>query len=460
MEAPTPVFSLPDALPVARTASERRRLIWSLAWPVILTFSLESIVALCDTLMVGQLGPVAVAGVGVGVQVLFAVEVVMFAVGTGTLAVVARQFGAREVVEAEKTLQQSIVCVLALVLLAATPVFLRAPEVVGAFGVDDAVRHEGSRYVRVVLGAVPPGAVLFVVFSALRGAGDMRTPLLVGVVVNLANVLGNYVFIFGKLGFPALGVPGSALGTALAFWVGTALALWLLARGRLRIRLRTRGWKPELDAIRRLLRVGGPSAVEQALMQLGFFLYLTFAARYGTAAVAAYFVGVRILGLSFLPGFGFGAAAASLVGQNLGAGRPDEAERYAWEANRLAVLLMTAGGVLIYAAARPVARLFVDEPEVVEATVGFIHVLAACQPLMAVDFTLGGALRGAGDTRFPLVAVLVGFYLCRLGMAYVVTFWVEASLPWLWRALFGDYSARCALKAWRFRSNSWKEVRV
>jgi putative MATE family efflux protein len=209
-----------------------------------------------------------------------------------------------------------------------------------------------------------------------------------------------------------------------------------------------------------VLAIGYPAAIEHILMQLGFLVYIVFAARYGTAPVAAYVIGVRILALSFLPGFGFAAAAGALVGQSLGAARPREAERSGWHATGLAIALMSGGGVLVFLAARPIATLFTSDPAVVDGAVSFIRVLAAAQPLMAIDFTLGGALRGAGDTRFPLLVVLVGFYGCRLGWAWVAAFLLHADLVWVWLALVGDYVARAGLKALRFRSGRWQHVRV
>ena len=444
---------------IVRTPARRSELIhiiWILAWPVILTFSLESLVGLIDTLLVGRLGAAAVAAVGVGVQFLFGVNAVMCAVGTGTLAIVARQVGADEIGAAEDTILQSVLAVAVLATTAVVPIVAWAPQIVTAVGVDPEVVVVAALYGRRVMVAVPADAVLFVIFEGLRGAGDMRKPLAVGVVVHTLKVLGNYVLLFGKLGFPALGVVGSALGTAIAFIAGAALAALLLARGHLILRLPRARLRPRLAVMRRVLSVGYPAAGEQALMQIGFFLYLMFAARYGTSAVAAYFIGVRILALSFLPGSGFAAAAATLVGQNLGAGTATDAERAGWESSRLAIFLMTAGGVFIFAAAWPIARLFVDDAEVVAATVSFIQVLAVAQPLMAIDFTLGGALRGAGDTRFPLLVVALGFYGCRLGFAAAVTLWLHLSLFWLWFALLGDYLARSALKGYRFRSGCWK----
>src|SRR5206468_3958445 len=251
------------------------------------------------------------------------------------------------------------------------------------FRVDDAVIGTGTRFLRVVMLGVPASALLFVMISSLRGAGDTRTPLAIGAVVGTVNVVLAYGLIFGRLGLPPLGVTGAALA-----------------------------------------------------------------------------IGVRILSLSFLPGFGFAAAAATMIGQSLGARRPDDAERSGRAAVRLAVWLMTAAGVLIFAAARPIARLFVDDAAVVADTVSFIRLLAACQPLMALDFTLGGALRGAGDTRSPPVAVFLGFYVCRLGFAWLVTFALGLGVGWLWLALVGDYLARSVLKGARFRSGVWKTVAV
>jgi MATE family, multidrug efflux pump len=457
--------STPDsAVLVAPVRTQRRgeltRIIWTLAWPVIITMSLESIVGLIDMLMVGRLGASAVAAVGVGVQVLSAVSAVMFAVGTGTLAVVARHIGAGERREAENALMQSMLAAVALSAVAIVPVMIWAPRVLHIFGVSPEVVAAGTSYVRLVMLGLPGDALLFTIAMALRGAGDTRSPLMFSAVTGVTKLLCNYGLIFGGFGLPALGVPGAACSTGIAFTTGAVFATALVARGGLALHVPWRHVRPRLAMMRRVLSIGYPAAVEQLLMQIGFFLYIVFAAKYGTSAVAAYFIGVRILAMSFLPGFGFAAAAGALVGQNLGAGQPSQAERSGWESTRLAIFLMTAGGVCVFAAAEPIARLFVNDPEVVADAVSFIRVLAAAQPLMAIDFTVGGALRGAGDTRFPLVSVFVAFYGCRLGFAYVVTFWLQLGVFWLWFALVGDYVARSTLKGWRFRSGRWKTISI
>ena len=440
--------------------SELLRTTWALAWPVILSFSIESLVGLCDTVMVGRLGSAAVAAVGVGTQILSGVNVTLFAVGTGSLAVVARHVGAGEIRAAEETLLQAILAAAVVSLAVIVPVEVWAPQVVALFRVDAAVVTAGAAFVRAVMLEVPAAATVFVIATGLRAAGDTRTPLLIGAVVGTLNVALAYVLIFGHAGLPALGVVGAGIATVVAFSTGAALGLVLLVRGSLRLRLRRSVPLVRLDVVRRVLRIGYPAAIEQAMMQLGFVVYIVFASGYGTAAVAAYFIGVRILALSFLPGLGFAAAAGTIVGQSLGAGRSNEAERGGWTALQLCLALMTAAGMAIFAAARPIARVFVDDPLVIADAVDFIRVLAVAQPLMAVDYALGGALRGAGDTRFPLWTVLLGFYLCRLGFAWVATAVLHADVVWVWAALLGDYAARATLKSWRFRSGVWKHARV
>jgi putative MATE family efflux protein len=452
-------YDLVDAGPLPRGRAAELGTVWALAWPVILTLSLESLVGLIDMLMVGRLGATAVAAVGVGVHIMSAVATTMFAVGTGTLAIVARHVGAREPRRAEEVLFQSVLAAAVLGAVVAVPVMVWAPAVVRAAGVDESVVDAAARFVRIVMLGLPADAVFFVVALGLRGAGDTRTPLLIGAAVGLVTVVGDWLLIFGHFGLPALGVAGAACATAAGYMVGGTASVVLLARGGLVLRLPVRR-RLRLDVVRRVLAIGYPAALEHILMQLGFLLYIVFAARYGTAPVAAYVIGVRILALSFLPGFGFAAAAGTLVGQSLGAGRPGEAARSGWHATGLAVALMSAGGLVVCLAARPIAALFTNDPVVAADAVSFIRVLGLAQPLMAIDFTLGGALRGAGDTRFPLVAVFVGFYVCRLGMAWLVTFVLGLGVLWLWLALVGDYLARALLKGWRFRSGAWQMVRV
>jgi len=452
----------PIAASTLQSESRREllRATWVLAWPAILSFSLESIAGLCDLLMVGHIGPTAVAAVGVGMQILFAVNSTLFAFGTGALAIVARHIGAGHRHAAQETLRQSIVSAAVASAVIAAPVVVLSYPLVRFFRVEPAVVDETVRFLRVVMLSTPGAAVVFVVASSLRGAGDTRTPLVIGAVVSILNIAAAYVLIYGRLGLPALGVVGAGSATALAFSVGAVVGLAWLARGRLHLVVRWTGFRLDRGLVGRVLRVGYPAALEHLLMQFGFFVYVIFVAEYGTGPVAAYFIGARVLALSFLPGLGFATAAGALVGQSLGAGQPQQAERSGWAAQAMAIAMMSSAGVALFAAARPIAGLFVDDPAVIADAVAFIRVLAVCQPLMAVDFVMGGALRGAGDTRFPLLTALIAFWVCRLGAAWLVTHVFRLDLEWLWRVVIIDFAARAALKSWRFRLGTWMQLAV
>jgi len=449
-----------EAAAAAESRLDLLQATWELAWPAIISFALDAVAGLCDLLMVGHLGPASVAGVGVGVQILNALNATLFAFGTGTLAIVARHVGAGERRTAEETLRQSIVAAALVSAVLVVPVAIFARPLVGIFRVEPAVVEETVRFLRVVLACVPGAAAVFVIAASLRAAGDARTPLAIGIVVSGLNIALGFVLIYGRLGLPALGVRGAGTATAIAFTTGAVLGLCLLARGHLRLVVRWAGFRIHTVIVRRVLAVGYPAALEHLLMQLGFFTYVIFVARYGTGPVAAYFISARVLALSFLPGLGFAAAAGALVGQNLGAGRPEEAERSGWSAQRLALLMMSAAGAVIFVAAQPIAGLFVADPAVIADAAAFIRVLAVSQPLMAFDFVMGGALRGAGDTRFPLLTAIIAFWVCRLGAAWLVTHVLQLDLFWLWRVVVLDFAARATLKTWRFRAGRWKHLRL
>ncbi len=184
-------------------------------------------------------------------------------------------------------------------------------------------------------------------------------------------------------------------------------------------------------------------------------------ADFGTAAVSAYLIGVRILSFSFVPGIGFSIAASTLVGQNLGAGRPDLASRAGWSANRRAVAVMGTLGLATIALAETITRGFgATGQETIALTISFIYILGAAQPLMAIEFTLGGALRGAGDTRFPLFSILTGLFAVRLGGALFIIRVFDAGLIAVWSCLLADYLVKALLLSLRFASGRWKAVRM
>src|SRR5262245_53385199 len=277
--------------PVERMRAE----VWALAWPVILSFALDSILGLAAMLMVGRLGAEAVGAVGLATQILGAVRAGIAAVGTGTIALVARSSGANEREQAEEGLEQSVIFGVLVSTLIAIPVIVFAPQLMTLFRVKGQMAAMGARYLQVVMLSEPFQGIFLMCASALRGAGDTRTPLWIGGIIDVLAIVLNYVLIFGKLGLPALGVDGSAFATLIAIAVGGVLFFWALSLDGMLLNFKWERLWPDWNMGWRILRVGNPAAIEQLVIQFGFVAYVAFVASYGEKEVAAYFIGVRIL---------------------------------------------------------------------------------------------------------------------------------------------------------------------
>jgi putative MATE family efflux protein len=434
--------------------------IWELAWPTIVSFASVTAVRWADFAMVGSLGPDALAAVGLGGQVYWLIQSLGMLVPTGLVAVLSRAIGARDHALADASLRQGIL-LSAVIGLISTLVFLPFTEYsIELYGVGGAVVTQGSAYVYWLLWGTLPLSVSLVFGTALRAAGDAKTPLYIGIASNLINLVLNWILIYGNLGAPRLGVAGAAIASSLSMVVQLILFWGLWQRGKLILAAGQGSFRPDYSLIRRLGVIGYPAALEGALFQVGLLGFQRIMSIYGVAAIAAYNVGAQILSLSFLPGIGFATAASTLVGQHLGDRSPKSAARSARRAIAGAVASMTAMGIAIALGAEPLARVFTDDLEVVRLTVHFILILALVQPLMAIEFSVGGALRGAGDTMFPLVAIFVGLFLCRLLPVTLLVMFREVSIEIVWSALILDYLVKAVMLLYRFRRGKWKALEV
>ncbi len=428
--------------------------IWELAWPAILGNLLHSTVGLIDVKIVGSLGAPAVAAATTGHRIFFVLQAVMMAVCAGTTALVARAWGAGDREEAERVTRASLWACIVLATALTVPGVVFAEELAGVFRLEDETVGLAAVFIRWISLFNAMFAVNFVIGTALRAAGDTRTPLWIGAGTNVVNVALVYGLVYGAFGLPALGVAGAAIGNGLAFSFGAVVSIWLWVRNHLVLGPGPPG-ALQGERVRQLLRIGYPAGLEQGVWQMGFIVFLWIVALYGTAPYAAYGIGVNILSFSFVVGFGFSIAASTLVGQHLGAEDPEAASRSGWRAMGLSVAVMLVFGTAIVLFAEPLARFLIEDDEVVRLTVVFIYVLGSVQVLMAIEFSLSGALRGAGDTRFPLYAVLTGLFGVRILLAGVFA-WVGWPVEWVFAALIGDYIVKSSMLTWRFRSGRWQ----
>jgi putative MATE family efflux protein len=443
---------------VAPPAIYKRPTIWQLAIPSIMANLMFSMVAMIQTKFVGGLGAPAVAAVGAGQRVFFALQALLMAIGVGTTALVARSWGAGAREEASRITSSSLMlgAMVGLILMIFGMVF--SHRIAEVFGLDEATAQLAARNIFWLAAFIIGFAIDIILSSALRAAGNAWTPLLFGLAVNLVNLPLLYTFILGKFGAPRMGSAGAPFASGLSFVLCGAVLVSLWMRQKLTIKFYP-GDIFKKTRYLRVLKIGYPVALEQVVLQSGFFLFLSLIGRYyGTESFAAYNVGVNMLNAAMVVGVGFSIAGSTLVGQHLGAGDVEGAARSGWRACGMAVAAMTLIGLCIGFNAPALARFFLGSDEIaVQRTMEFTYIMVAMLPLLGVEMAIGGSLRGAGDTRFPLMTSFLGLIGVRCTLAATFAYF-HLPVIWVYSSIIGDYILKGSLLIWRFRSGRWKHA--
>ncbi|UTW57204.1 MATE family efflux transporter [Kordiimonas sp. SCSIO 12603] len=432
------------------------RKVWQLAGPNIISNILMVSISFAHLWIVAPLGSEASAAVVTGGRIHFLLMAAAMALSVATTAVVARAWGAEDTSEASAATTSSLSLSVFISIILGSVTYLCADQMVGLFKLDPASSKMAADYIR-------PTAILNIVFAitltiatSFRAIGDVMRPLVFTAYSTILGILGSYAFLYGKFGLPELGISGIPWGTGL----GQSLVLlwfflhWLTRRYVLKP-------KPSEafngDRLSQLIQIGAPAALEQILIQSSFLLFMMLVAGYGTAAFAAYGIGITVLSVCIVVGLGFGTASATLAGQHLGALDPEGAIANGWMTMRLAIICMTIMALITYALKTPLAAMLSIDPEVRAHTEYFILILAVVQPLMAIEFAIGGALRGAGDTRYPLFVTFAGMIVGRLSIGFAVAY-MGYSVEVMYAVIIADYAIKALLLVLRFRSTAWLEA--
>lgn len=433
-----------------------------LAWPVVVEQMLGTAVGLVNTYIVGHLGAAALAAVGLSSQLVMLLTAFFSAAGVGSTVLIARSIGAGNPQEAESFAGQSLILALAMGVLTAIPCLFWGGDLIAALGGDADVIASGRLYLLAVGTTMPLMALLFVGNAAIRGTGDTRTPMLIMAAVNLVNALLSWSLVYGIGPLPALGVLGAGIGAAASSAVGGVLTGGALLRGCSASGLRVpRGALcPNPARIRRLLRIGIPSGLEQGLMRLAQVVMASVVTYLGTAAYAGHQLGIQLLSVAFAPGFAFSVAVTTLVGQELGRGDLPRASACTMTASWLALGVMCSGGVVAFFLAEPLVRFFISDPTVIPQGVLALRGCAFLQPPLAWYFVLSGALRGAGDTGYVLLAQALPIWLVRLPLSWLLGIAVGLDLTGIWAAMILDMSVRALMLGLRFRNGAWQRIQV
>lgn len=427
--------------------------IWRLSWPLVLTMVANALVGILDTWIAGSLGPVAQAAVGLTMQMVLLINATITAVSIGTQALVARFVGARNWAEAGKAAQQALVLAL-VVSLGILPIcWLAAPWLFWAMGAPPEVQATGTWYLRVMLLGLLPMDLGIVISAIFRGRG--RTAAMM--VTQLAEAA---VWVSGSLVL-GLALGWGLMGLAVGFVAGklTSLLFGVAILRRMTLWQTMQGsWRPDGAWFARIGRIGAPAGVQVLVRNAGMMTYFGILGLLAkpTEAVAAFTIGFRIESLAFLPVFALNIAAATLVGQNLGAGRPDEAERAVWRIVGVGMVVTAAFAVVFWLGADFLAGLFTSDPVVRGFAADYLRVMAVSEPFLALAMVQNGGLQGAGDAKAPMIAVIVFQILLRLPLAY----WLAIPVGWgatgAWWAMTGSMICQALAITWYFKRGTWK----
>jgi putative MATE family efflux protein len=403
------------------TRGPEGRAVILLAIPMMLEMSMESLFAIVDIAFVASLGADAVAAVGLTEATLTVLYALAVGLSVGVTATVARRVGEQDLAGARRAAGQAVWLGLAIAAAIGSLGLAFGADILRLMGASDAVVARGSGFTTLMLGGSGTIVFLFLLNGVFRGAGDATIAMRSLWLANGVNIVLDPCLIFGWGPFPELGVTGAAVATNIGRGTGVAYQVWHLARGRGRLHLRLADLVPEPRVLARLVRVSSGGIAQYLIATSSWIVLMRFVAPFGSAAVAGYTIAIRLIDVFFLPAWGLGNAAATLVGQNLGAGQPERAERSVWQAARfnLAFLGTVALSFLLFAPGY--VGLFTDDPAVAAWGVLALRTIACGFGFWAFGLIVVQAFNGAGDTRTPTLVNLVCFWLLQIPLAWVLT---------------------------------------
>jgi putative MATE family efflux protein len=444
-----------------------RPAVWKLAWPTMLTNIIGGLQGIVDHVMVGHfVGFEGNAAIGVASQIFIVVIIFINSLFTGMAVLVARYAGAGDEAKVDRTVYQAFITAAGLSVLVLAPAgYFLSPALLDLVNAEPGVQAQALPYLRIMFLFSSGMLVFFMLSGALRSAGDARTPMVLGIIMTVLNIVFNAVLIPGLGPLPALGTAGAAIGTVLAAGLVGAYSLVRLWSGGWVVSFPRRGpFGPDWQVVRSLFRFGLPTGIQGIAMNIGGVLMLAFIGSLAAsaAAQAAFAVSYgQLFSLVTWTSDGLMGAAAAVAGQNLGAGSADRARDAVHVAARIGFLGAAAIGALFLLIPRQLLAVFgMDQPGVVDIGVGLLRVLSLSGLFIAVALTYTGGLQGTGDTKSPLYISIISQVAVPLGICFVIQRVATLDPIDIWLAILAGHATRCALSVLRFNQGRWRNIAV
>jgi putative MATE family efflux protein len=442
------------------TQGSLNRAILLLAIPMVLEMVLESLFAVVDVFWVGRLGADAVATVGLTESLMSLVFAVGLGLSLSTTAMVARRIGEKDPEGAAVAGVQAIAIGLAVSLLVGIPCFFFAPQLLKLMGASPQIIATGSGYARIALGGSGAIMLLFLNNAIFRGAGDAAIAMRLLWVSNIINLILDPCLIFGWGPFPKLGVTGAALATLTGRSIGVLYQFYRLLRGSERIRILRSQIRLALPVLLRLLRVSLTGILQFAIAHTSWIGLVRIVSIFGSAALAGYTIAIRIVIFVLLPSWGLSNAAATLVGQNLGAKQPERAEKSVWRTGFYNMLFLGGIGIVFTIFATPIVSLFTNDPQVVPLAASCLRIISYGNIAYAYGMVMLQAFNGAGDTVTPTIVHLFGFWFLEIPLAYVLAIPARLHSNGVFISIVIAEAAIAVAGVILFRRGRWKLQRI
>lgn len=442
------------------TSVPLNRAVILLAVPMVLEMIMESLFAVVDVFWVSRLGSDAVAVVGLTESVMTLVYAVAIGISFAAMAIVSRRIGEQNPERASQTAGQIVV--IGVTLSAGMGLLLSyfAADILRLLGATDSVIALGTNFARIMLGCNATVFMIFLINAIFRGAGDAVLAMRTLWLANALNILLGPCFIFGWGPFPELGVTGAAVATNIGRGIGVLYQLWHLAGHNSRVRVRMRHLTPIFADIRAILTTAGNGILQMAIHTTSWIGLVKILAAFGSVALAGYTIAIRIVIFALMPAWGLANAGSTLVGQNLGAGKPERAEQAVWIATRFNALFLGIVGLGFVVFAGPLVGFFTDDPQVLEYGTRALWVISLAFPLYAAGMCMEGAFNGAGDTWTPTRLNFFCFWLGQIPLAWLLADYLGFGPTGVFIAVPVAFSTLALSAMVLFRRGRWKQQRV
>jgi putative MATE family efflux protein len=436
------------------------RAVLLLAIPMVIEMIAESIFALFDIFWVSKLGPDAMAAVGLTESMLSIVYTVAMGLSMGATAVVSRRTGEGDKEGAARAAVQAIFMGIVLALLVGGLGVVFGPRLLLLMGATPGTVEMGGNFTRVMLGGSVTVTLIFLINAVFRGTGDASVAMYTLVLANFVNIVLGPLLVFGVGPFPRLGVTGAAVATTIGRGVGVVFQLFMLTRGRRRIQLHRRHLHIDAATMRTMLRISGSGILQVGISTVSWVGLVRILAGFGAAAVAGYTLAIRVVLFALLPSWGMANAATTLVGQNLGAGRPDRAESAVWKASLYNFVFLGVVGLLFFTLAGPLVAFFSADQAVQTFGAQGLRIISAGFLFYAYGMVVTQAFNGAGDTRTPTLINFCCFWLLELPLAYLLSHTAGLGPQGAFYAIAISFSVVAVAAILLFRRGTWKTVKV